>query len=40
MVDFNKITEFFTNSTIPPNMLKRGQLVLNNFMKPIKILFE
>ncbi|MFW9879832.1 MAG: O-phosphoseryl-tRNA(Sec) selenium transferase [Candidatus Thorarchaeota archaeon] len=40
MVDFNKISEFFQNSTIPQNMLDRGQLVLNNFMKPIKTLFE
>ncbi len=40
MVDFSKISEFFKNSTIPPNMLNRGQLVLNNFMKPLKTLFE
>jgi len=40
MVDFNKIVDFFNNSTIPQNMLNRGQLVLNNFLKPIKILFE
>ena len=32
--------EFFKNSSIPENMLNRGQLVLNNFLKPIKILFE
>ncbi len=40
MVDFNKITEFFESSNIPKNMLNRGQLVLNEFLKPIKILFE
>ncbi len=40
MVDLNNIIEFFKNSTIPQNMLNRGQLVLNNFLKPIKVLFE
>jgi len=40
VVDFNKISEFFQNSSIPQNMLDRGQIVLNNFMKPIKTLFE
>ncbi|MFX1378098.1 MAG: O-phosphoseryl-tRNA(Sec) selenium transferase [Promethearchaeota archaeon] len=40
MVDFNKIIDFFENSNIPENMLNRGQLVLNEFLKPIKILFE
>ncbi|MFX1427953.1 MAG: O-phosphoseryl-tRNA(Sec) selenium transferase [Promethearchaeota archaeon] len=40
MVDFNKISEFFKNTPIPQNMLDRGQIVLNNFMKPIKTLFE
>ena len=40
MVDFSKLTDFFKNSSIPENMLNRGQLVLNNFLKPIKILFE
>jgi len=40
MVDYNKITEFFKNTNIPQNMLNRGQLVLNNFLKPMKILFE
>ncbi|MFX1375065.1 MAG: hypothetical protein ACFFA0_04575 [Promethearchaeota archaeon] len=40
MVDFNKISEFFENTPIPQNMLERGQIVLNNFMKPIKTLFE
>ncbi|MHA2280606.1 MAG: O-phosphoseryl-tRNA(Sec) selenium transferase [Promethearchaeota archaeon] len=40
MVDFNKVTEYFKNSTIPQNMLDRGQIVLNNFLKPIKTLFE
>jgi O-phospho-L-seryl-tRNASec:L-selenocysteinyl-tRNA synthase len=40
VVDFNKISEFFKNTPIPQNMLDRGQIVLNNFMKPIKTLFE
>ncbi|MFW9896043.1 MAG: O-phosphoseryl-tRNA(Sec) selenium transferase, partial [Candidatus Thorarchaeota archaeon] len=40
MVDFNKISEFFKNSAIPQNMLERGQIVINNFLKPIKTLFE
>jgi O-phospho-L-seryl-tRNASec:L-selenocysteinyl-tRNA synthase len=40
VVDFNKISEFFKNSTIPQNMLDRGQIVINNFLKPIKTLFE
>ncbi|MBY8985828.1 MAG: O-phosphoseryl-tRNA(Sec) selenium transferase [Candidatus Lokiarchaeota archaeon] len=40
MVDFNKISELFKNSTIPQNMLNRGQIVINNFLKPIKTLFE
>lgn len=40
MVDFNKISEFFKNSSIPQNMLDRGQIVINNFLKPIKTLFE
>ena len=40
MVDFNKISEFFKNTPIPQNMLDRGQIVLNNFLKPIKTLFE
>ena len=40
MVDFNKITDFFERLNIPENMLNRGQLVLNEFLKPIKILFE
>ncbi|MHA2400692.1 MAG: O-phosphoseryl-tRNA(Sec) selenium transferase [Promethearchaeota archaeon] len=40
MVDFNKISEYFENTPIPQNMLERGQIVLNNFLKPIKILFE
>ncbi len=40
MVDFNKIIEFFKNSEIPPNILSRGQLVLNEFLKPMKVLFE
>jgi len=40
VVDFNKISEFFKNTPIPQNMLDRGQIVLNNFLKPIKTLFE
>ncbi len=40
MVDFNKISEFFKSSSIPQNMLDRGQIVINNFLKPIKTLFE
>ncbi|MFX1313079.1 MAG: O-phosphoseryl-tRNA(Sec) selenium transferase [Promethearchaeota archaeon] len=40
MVDFDKIIDFFKNMDIPEGMLNRGQLVLNEFMKPIKILFE
>jgi len=40
VVDFNKISEFFKNSSIPQNMLDRGQIVINNFLKPIKTLFE
>ncbi|GAH65923.1 unnamed protein product, partial [marine sediment metagenome] len=40
MVDFNNIINFFESSKIPKNILNRGQLVLNNFLKPIKILFE
>jgi O-phospho-L-seryl-tRNASec:L-selenocysteinyl-tRNA synthase len=40
VVDFNKISEYFKSTPVPQNMLDRGQLVLNNFLKPIKILFE
>ncbi len=40
MVDFNNIIKFFESSPIPKNMLNRGQLVLKNFLKPMKILFE
>jgi O-phospho-L-seryl-tRNASec:L-selenocysteinyl-tRNA synthase len=40
LVNFNKIIDYFEQSQIPENMLKRGQLVLNEFLKPIKILFE
>jgi O-phospho-L-seryl-tRNASec:L-selenocysteinyl-tRNA synthase len=40
LVDFNNIIEYLKNSSIPENMLNRGQLVLNTFLKPIKILFE
>jgi len=40
VVDFSKITEYFKSTPIPQNMLNRGQLVLNNFLKPIQNLFE
>ncbi len=40
MVDFNKIIEFFENLNIPENILIRGQLVLSEFLKPIKTLLE
>ena len=40
MVDFNRISEFFKTLPIPQNMLNRGQIILDNFLKPIKILFE
>jgi len=40
MVDFNRIIDFFENLNVPENMLNRGQLVLNEFLKPIKTLFE
>jgi O-phospho-L-seryl-tRNASec:L-selenocysteinyl-tRNA synthase len=40
MVDFNSIIDFFKNTPIPQNMLNRGQLVLNDFLKPLKVLFE
>ncbi|MFX1375364.1 MAG: O-phosphoseryl-tRNA(Sec) selenium transferase [Promethearchaeota archaeon] len=40
MVNFNEISEFFKNTQIPQNMLNRGQLVLDQFLKPIKTLFE
>ena len=40
LVDFSNISEYFTNMNIPQNMLNRGQLVLNNFLNPLKVLFE
>ncbi|MFX0176986.1 MAG: O-phosphoseryl-tRNA(Sec) selenium transferase [Candidatus Hodarchaeota archaeon] len=40
MVDLNDIIKYFESSSIPQNMLNRGQLVLKNFLKPIKVLFE
>ena len=40
LVDFSKIIEYFKSTPIPENMLNRGQLVLNNFLKPIQNLFE
>jgi len=40
LVDLNKIIDFFNSSSIPQNILNRGQLVLNEFLKPLKILLE
>ncbi len=40
MFDFNKIIDYFKSTSIPQNMLDRGQLVLTNFLKPMKTLFE
>ncbi|MHA1805618.1 MAG: O-phosphoseryl-tRNA(Sec) selenium transferase [Promethearchaeota archaeon] len=40
MVDFSKIIEYFETMPIPLNMLNRGQLVLNEFLKPLKKIFE
>jgi len=40
LIDFNNIIEYFKATLITQNMLNRGQLVLNKFLKPIKILFE
>jgi len=40
VVDFSKIVDYFKSTPIPQNMLNRGQLVLNNFLKPIQNLFE
>jgi O-phospho-L-seryl-tRNASec:L-selenocysteinyl-tRNA synthase len=40
MIDFNKFINFFKDLDIPENMLNRGQLVLNEFLKPLKNLFE
>jgi len=40
MFDFNKIIEYFKSTSIPQNILDRGQLVLTNFLKPMKTLFE
>lgn len=40
LVDFSEIIDFFKNTPIPQNILERGQLVLNNYLKPIKTLFE
>ena len=40
LVDLNKIVDFFKGSAIPQNILNRGQLVLNEFLKPLKILLE
>jgi O-phospho-L-seryl-tRNASec:L-selenocysteinyl-tRNA synthase len=40
VVDFNKIIDYFKSTPIPQNMLNRGQLVFNNFLKPLQNLFE
>ena len=40
LVDFNNLIDFFKDSDVAQNMLERGQLVFNDFLKPIKILFE
>ena len=40
MVDLNKIVDLFKSSSIPQNILNRGQLVLNEFLKPLKIVLE
>jgi O-phospho-L-seryl-tRNASec:L-selenocysteinyl-tRNA synthase len=40
LVDFNDIIGYFENTPIPQNILNRGNLVLNNFLDPMRILFE
>ncbi|MBN1801389.1 MAG: O-phosphoseryl-tRNA(Sec) selenium transferase [Candidatus Lokiarchaeota archaeon] len=40
MVDFSKIIDYFLNSPIPENMLRRGQTILNDFLGPMKVLLE
>jgi len=40
MVNFQEIIKYFKSSSIPQNILNRGQVVLKNFLNPIKILFE
>lgn len=40
LVDFNNLIEYFKGTAIPQNMLKRGQLVLNEFLNPIRVLLE
>ncbi|NHJ22313.1 MAG: O-phosphoseryl-tRNA(Sec) selenium transferase [Candidatus Lokiarchaeota archaeon] len=40
MENLSKIIEYFKSTPIPQNMLNRGQLVLNTFLKPIQNLFE
>ena len=40
LVDFNDIISYFENTPIPKNMLNRGNLVLNNFINPIRVLLE
>ncbi|TXT58361.1 MAG: O-phosphoseryl-tRNA(Sec) selenium transferase [Promethearchaeota archaeon] len=39
-MDFRNLIKYFEHQKIPQNMLERGQLVLNNFLDPIRILFE
>ena len=40
LVDFDNIIRYFENTPIPQNMLNRGNLVLNNFLNPMRILLE
>ena len=40
MVEFEKFIGMASNLKIPQNILNRGQIVFNEFMNPIKILFE
>jgi O-phospho-L-seryl-tRNASec:L-selenocysteinyl-tRNA synthase len=40
LVDFNNIIKYFESTPIPQNMLNRGDLVLSNFLNPMKILLE
>jgi O-phospho-L-seryl-tRNASec:L-selenocysteinyl-tRNA synthase len=40
LVDFKNIIGYFENTPIPESMLNRGNLVLNNFLDPIRILLE
>jgi O-phospho-L-seryl-tRNASec:L-selenocysteinyl-tRNA synthase len=40
MVKFLELMKYFKSQSIPLNMLNRGEVVLDNFLNPIKILFE